>query len=63
MPVDQQHSSLLSRYSLKQLEGLYYIPDYIGSDEQNRLENAVRQSKSRWTQARNPTDLHTLLHG
>ncbi|KAL3148723.1 hypothetical protein ABBQ38_014136 [Trebouxia sp. C0009 RCD-2024] len=46
----EQTETPLQQYCLTGLKGLYYIPDYLDSTQQNCLLEDIRSSKSRWTQ-------------
>lgn len=61
----EQPESHLNQYAVDGLEGLYYIPNYLESCQQDSLLEHIRSSKSRWTQVtKQPSNnLHaTLLH-
>ncbi|KAL3137413.1 hypothetical protein ABBQ32_006934 [Trebouxia sp. C0010 RCD-2024] len=46
----EQTETPLQQYCLTGLNGLYYIPHYLESTQQNCLLESIRSSKSRWTQ-------------
>ena len=46
----KQAETPVQQYSLTGLNGLYYIPEYLDSIQQNCLLENIRSSKSRWTQ-------------
>ena len=48
--------------SLQALEGLHYIPDYLGEVQQVRLLKDVHSSKSKWTQVIHRLGFQNLFH-
>ena len=49
--VSHEHPDVpLQQYTLSGISGLYYVPDYLTTSQQDRLLESLQSSKSKWTQ-------------